>query len=550
MVSPTSALDPGRVAADSASGAGAAEFDNGRSQKDKEGIWRGRHALPGERTEGHGVRADNTRPTPSARTTSSTRPENRKLRLPPLLPREKTKPRAQVPNVALNTGSANNPIDVEALQSTWDTPVPMHKVKATRAGSRPGVEKLVGMGPRLQRSFQAPPSFHRAVATRPMSQNTGAPPNMASSSYQAAGLNIQKIHNLLGQQHNSTRRYPNILPATYRHVPLPSPSPRIPHPTQPPPGHPLDSHNPQYLVGPRLYPPPVFSEEHPKGPAKHIPWSAPVPTNYVKSNHCRSIAPTSKHDPNSLIKGMLSGDRDGEELKKRIVPEYLRPRLPNRGIFEDPEGTVGQEGDTGSVKDIHRALNSEILPDTYAASNVLIQRTQPARQPQPSTIHLQTGSTTPDAALHLVTLRTQTQLLVDLFHVYPSSSNKTRLREDITMLVSAQNQRFDDWLATENHGREHKKAKISDKHFNASMRDGRDGRSQDETEEVTGKENEGIQAEPRLPTELELEVQKFLPSSSSLWDKSDGMGVAHVYATSPARSDWSIIDEEEEETEE
>ena len=211
----------------------------------------------------------------------------------------------------------------------------------------------------------------------------------------------------------------------------------------------------------------------------------------------------------------------------QYVSEYSRPHPRKRGVFEDPEATSNSEYESGiSSQHTINKFTDQVLRTEYRPK-VLAPEIKSSRS------YAQEAAAYVANNLDLKVLMAHTQLLTNMFDVYPQSRDQAGLREDMGMLISIQNQRFHDWVASEKAERTRKQAKLfnvdldSDRMVYAFMRGGRGG---DETETETENEDKVAEGKEKTRTEKEEDVLKTIDSTAEIWEKSKGLGIVDVFA--------------------
>ncbi|KAF2714895.1 hypothetical protein K504DRAFT_13453 [Pleomassaria siparia CBS 279.74] len=374
--------------------------------------------------------------------------------------------------------SVKNPIDVDALHPVLVTPgLPPFKVKKTP----PNSTTLPGPGNMANKSTSAESrqALHGAAITRPMPVTTSQ--TMQDNAYQAAEQNMQNVYALMAQQRNGVKKHQHTTASGYQMIMNPPRSASV------------------NAVNPR---------------PRAVPRSALAPINYANSKyHQHNSAPAPTKPASSHTKFHPIAE---EELRKRVVQyvrDYSRPGFHKRRILvddddDDPEATSGDENDESSSSG--NPHNVVVSSSGVGMSNAV-------------------GSTN----FAIANLTSHTRLLTDLFQIYPHSRDQAGLREDIAMLVSVQNQRLRDWLRAENKENARKRPKLDvtrdtttipsfstvEMECATVMRRGSRDKT-DTQEDRHGKQ----QAKKQTMTELEVQVLKFLPSDSEVWNEKDGVG--------------------------
>jgi hypothetical protein len=192
----------------------------------------------------------------------------------------------------------------------------------------------------------------------------------------------------------------------------------------------------------------------------------------------------------------------------QYVSEYSRPHHRKRGVFEDPEATSNSEYESGiSSQHTINKFTDQMLRAEYRPQVL-------ASEIKSSGSYAQHAAAYGANNLDLEALMAHTQLLTNMFDVYPQSRDQAGLRKDMEMLISIQNQRFHDWVASEKAERTRKQAKLfngdldSNRMVYAFMKGGRGG---DETE--TEDKDKVAEGKEKTRTEKEEEGLKTIDST-------------------------------------
>jgi len=110
-------------------------------------------------------------------------------------------------------------------------------------------------------------------------------------------------------------------------------------------------------------------------------------------------------------------------------------------------------------------------------------------------------------------------ILTSLLQIYPNSSNQRGLREDISMLVSLQNQHIAQWIKVESQHSPKRRKSNMDSAANVA------NRTTQSTGLGTRADNEGDKA-----------LRHVFSANAAIWQDGTGHGVADVYAAAPPPS--------------
>lgn len=111
---------------------------------------------------------------------------------------------------------------------------------------------------------------------------------------------------------------------------------------------------------------------------------------------------------------------------------------------------------------------------------------------------------------HLTPLIAQSEILTSLLHKYSESKDRKGLREDITMLVSVQNERIEKWMKHEAKERKQRKSK-------------------DKASGVVAAKEKAVRAE-KPKADVDREVRGLLSAGAGMWQDGSGEGLVDVYA--------------------
>ncbi|KAF2124841.1 hypothetical protein P153DRAFT_400913 [Dothidotthia symphoricarpi CBS 119687] len=216
-----------------------------------------------------------------------------------------------------------------------------------------------------------------------------------------------------------------------------------------------------------------------------VPYEAHVHAQYMAQQHGTPYTHHSQRPPANLHPFPQSSKDPYTTSHTPSVP-HSTPQPPSETVLRHEAVRYIQEH-TSSRPEQTSLPNSE---------STLI-----TRSPQhPSKFKLDT-----DLAL----LTHQSLLLAQLFESYPHSTDQTRVREAIGMLVTVQNQRFEQWMDSE--------APREAKHTRTVSASSVLSRPQ-VTQEMRGREQK------------DEEMRGVLSARAGLWQDGSGLGVADVYA--------------------
>jgi hypothetical protein len=344
-------------------------------------------------------------------------------------------------HVKTKLGSSDNPIDVDALHLTAKN---FHMAKGTRQAtdSSLGRHSVLKPASKVNKSVRPSLGLHRSVLPKPGSQcpHPGAGLPIASIPYHVSGQSVQKLQPVFNS-------YPSLPIAPYQQCGAPYSFTQAIDQSQPPSQYSPDDRYAHYPVDPRQYPPiPYLISQPAQHHPKHMPYFALPPTHCDESKYHHPLIPKPA-DSNALLPHPYAFQKQEEHLRQRAVQcirEFSRPR-PRKCNLEDQEVTSGSKYDS---------------PSATLQLNVNETSEQGLRNRC-----TRNGHTSINRNLDLSHLISHTQLLTEMFHVYPSSRDKVGLREDMESLISVQNQRFHGWAASEKAECLRKKAEL----FNADI---------------------------------------------------------------------------------
>ncbi|KAH7080934.1 hypothetical protein FB567DRAFT_116441 [Paraphoma chrysanthemicola] len=205
----------------------------------------------------------------------------------------------------------------------------------------------------------------------------------------------------------------------------------------------------------------------------------------------------------------LAGDSE-EMLRKKAVQcirDHSRPQPRRKMLSDDPDETS----------------DSETEPSFSSSTGKSLDRQHKHAHTPSTTTRSSRFSVYQDPNDHLSPLVTQTSLLTSLLQAYPRSADQNGLREDITMLVSVQNQCLAEW----NHAESRKRRRSgTDSAINVSGDDQRARKAMRRLEKIEKEERE---------KERDEEVRRCLSAGAGMWQDGSGIGVADVFAMAPER---------------
>jgi hypothetical protein len=131
-----------------------------------------------------------------------------------------------------------------------------------------------------------------------------------------------------------------------------------------------------------------------------------------------------------------------------------------------------------------------------------------------------------DANDHVTSLIAQTSLLTSLLQIYPRSTDQKGLREDIAMLVSAQNQEVAEWMKADSQlSRKRRRCSNNDSAINV-----------DSDADWVGKEPDRIFENNDEASKKDEEVRSLLSAGADMWQDGSGEGVVDVFGIDNGQS--------------